>query len=128
MQDWYDTHKSVNVTHHTNEMKDKNHRRPQVSPVLQALRGGCACVCAVYVTVPCVDFLSTTTIETQNSSITTKTSGDPLYSHTHSSLIVKISFLKYFIYLFIYRGEGKEKERERNIIVWLPLTRPLTGD
>ena len=38
-------------------------------------------------------------------------------------------FLKIF-YLFIFTeiGEGREKERERNIIVCLPLVRPLTGD
>ena len=34
-------------------------------------------------------------------------------------------FLKYFIYLFLERGEGREKERERNINVWLPLAHPL---
>ena len=34
-------------------------------------------------------------------------------------------FLKYFIYLLLERGEGREKERERNISVWWPLTRPL---
>ena len=37
-------------------------------------------------------------------------------------------FLKYFIYLFLERGEGKEKERERNINVWIPLPTPPTGD
>ena len=30
-------------------------------------------------------------------------------------------FLKYCIYLFLERGEGREKEEERNIN-WLPLT------
>ena len=30
-------------------------------------------------------------------------------------------------YLFLERGEGKEKEWERNINVWLPLTRPAPG-
>ena len=35
---------------------------------------------------------------------------------------------KYFIYLFLERGEGREKERERNINVWLPLVHPPTGD
>ena len=25
MQDWYNIHKSINVTHHINKMKDKNH-------------------------------------------------------------------------------------------------------
>ena len=34
---------------------------------------------------------------------------------------------KYFIYLFLDRGEGWKKERESNITVWLPLTRPLLG-
>ena len=33
-------------------------------------------------------------------------------------------FLKYFIYLFLDRGEGREKKRERNINVWLPLVCP----
>ena len=38
------------------------------------------------------------------------------------------SFLKkYFIYLFLERGEGREKERERNINVWLPLHAPHWG-
>ena len=36
-------------------------------------------------------------------------------------------FFKDFIYLFLERGEGREKERERNINMWLPLTRPLLG-
>ena len=36
-------------------------------------------------------------------------------------------FLKYFIYLFLEREEGREKERERNINVWLPLTWPPLG-
>ena len=31
-----------------------------------------------------------------------------------------------FVYLFLETGEI-EKERERNINVWLPLTRPLLG-
>ena len=44
----------------------------------------------------------------------------------------QISFFRiYFflkkIYLVLERGEGREKERERNISVWLPLTRPLLG-
>ena len=37
------------------------------------------------------------------------------------------SFKKYFIYLFLERGEGREKERERNMNVWLPLACPLLG-
>ena len=40
---------------------------------------------------------------------------------------MKLFFKKYFIYLFLERGEGREKERERNINVWLPLVRPLRG-
>lgn len=32
------------------------------------------------------------------------------------------------MYLFLERGEEKKKERERNIKMWLPLTRPSTGD
>ena len=36
-------------------------------------------------------------------------------------------FLKYFIYLFLERGEGREKEREINIHVLLPLTCPQLG-
>ena len=39
-----------------------------------------------------------------------------------------IYILKYFIYLFLDRGEGREKERERNINVWLPLTHPKLGN
>ena len=34
---------------------------------------------------------------------------------------------KYFIYLFLEKGEGKEKERERNINMWLPLSHPRLG-
>ena len=44
-----------------------------------------------------------------------------------SSLPIYYIFLKDFIYLFLEGGEGREKERERNISVWLPLTRPLLG-
>ena len=33
---------------------------------------------------------------------------------------------KYFIY-FLDRRDRREKERERNISVWLPLTRPPRG-
>ena len=36
-------------------------------------------------------------------------------------------FFKYFIYLFLERGTGREKERERNINVWLPLMWPPLG-
>ena len=43
------------------------------------------------------------------------------------TFVIFLSFLKDFIYLFLDRGEGREKERERNINVWLPLTRPLLG-
>ena len=53
------------------------------------------------------------------------------------SLTLFLNFLKDFIclflffkifYLLIFRERGKEGERERNITVWLPLKRPLTGD
>ena len=43
-----------------------------------------------------------------------------VYTHILFSLF-------YFIYLFLERGKGREKEWERNINVWLPLTRPLLG-
>ena len=36
-------------------------------------------------------------------------------------------FKKFFIYLFLERGERREIERGRNINVWLPLKRPLLG-
>ena len=36
-------------------------------------------------------------------------------------------FLRYFIYLILERGEGREKEGERNINVWLPLVGPVLG-
>ena len=46
-------------------------------------------------------------------------------------LLILLLFFKYifkgFIYLFLERGEGREEERERNINVWLALTRPLLG-
>ena len=32
---------------------------------------------------------------------------------------------KDFIYFFIFRKKGRERERGRDIVVWLPLTRPL---
>ena len=38
--------------------------------------------------------------------------------------IIFKNYFKYFIYLFLERGEGREKERERNINVWLPLSCP----
>ena len=41
------------------------------------------------------------------------------------SLLIVV-FFKYFIYLFLERGEGKKKERERNISVVAPHT-PLLG-
>ena len=31
------------------------------------------------------------------------------------------------MYLFLERGGGREEERERNMNVWLPLTRPKLG-
>ena len=34
---------------------------------------------------------------------------------------------RFFIYSFLERGEDKEKERERNINVWLLLTRLILG-
>ena len=37
-------------------------------------------------------------------------------------------FLKYFIYLFLERGEGREKEREINIHVYVASHVPSTGD
>ena len=36
-------------------------------------------------------------------------------------------YFKYFTYLFLERGEGKEKERETNISVWVPIMCPLLG-
>ena len=46
---------------------------------------------------------------------------------SHTSQDKNVFSKKDFIYLFLERGEGREKERERNINVWLPLTRPLVG-
>ena len=40
---------------------------------------------------------------------------------------ISLHLKKIFIYLFLDRREGRAKERERNICVWLPLTRPLLG-
>ena len=40
--------------------------------------------------------------------------------------LVTIRFFKNILFIFD-RGEGREEERERNIGVWLPLTRPLLG-
>ena len=38
-------------------------------------------------------------------------------------------FLFFFqiLFLFVFRERGGEKERQRNINVWLPLSRPLLG-
>ena len=46
-----------------------------------------------------------------------------------SSCEVKNFLFKDFTYLFLERREEKEKERDRdrNIIVWLPLARPVLG-
>ena len=35
--------------------------------------------------------------------------------------------LFFLFFFFRQRGEGRKKERERNINVWLPLTRPILG-
>ena len=35
-------------------------------------------------------------------------------------------FLRFYLFILDRRG-GREKERERNINVWLPLTRPYWG-
>ena len=40
----------------------------------------------------------------------------------------RVYFLKYFIYLFLERGEGREKERERNIDHLIASCIPPTGD
>ena len=43
-------------------------------------------------------------------------------------LVLKVHFLKrFFVFLLLERGEGREKEMERNINVWLPLLHPLLG-
>ena len=42
--------------------------------------------------------------------------------------VILQSFIKYFVYLFLDRGERREKERERNISVWLPLLCPALGN
>ena len=40
-----------------------------------------------------------------------------------------IIFKRCYLFIFRQRGwEGREKERERNIDVWLPLTRPPARD
>ena len=44
-------------------------------------------------------------------------------SYCCSITVVCFFFKK--IYLFLEKGERGEKERERNINVWLPLSRPL---
>ena len=41
--------------------------------------------------------------------------------------LILYSLFKDFIYLFLERGEGRNIEWERNINVWLPLTRPSVG-
>ena len=40
---------------------------------------------------------------------------------------LELIFKKYFIYLLLETGEGREKEGERNINVWLPFTHPPLG-
>ena len=48
---------------------------------------------------------------------------------TKITILVVIELVPYlfFFILFIFRGEGREKESDRNINVWLPLTRPHWG-
>ena len=41
-------------------------------------------------------------------------------------LTIQFLFLRFYLFIFRQRG-GREKEKERNINVWLPLTRPLLG-
>ena len=41
---------------------------------------------------------------------------------------IQFFFKKYFIYLFLDRGEEREKERERHKNMWLPLTCPTLGN
>ena len=41
-------------------------------------------------------------------------------------LTIQFLFLRFYLFIFRQRG-GREKEKERNINVWLPLTRPLWG-
>ena len=43
---------------------------------------------------------------------------------------IKILFIKRFkrFYLFLFREGKGGRKRERNINVWLPLTRPLLGN
>ena len=36
-------------------------------------------------------------------------------------------FLRFYIYLFLERGKGREEEGEDNSDVWLPLTWPPLG-
>ena len=61
------------------------------------------------------------------------TRNDNDHTNTLRRKLMITSFLSFFppkalfIYLFLERGEGREKERERNISVWLPLTRPPMG-
>ena len=43
-----------------------------------------------------------------------------MFCFPHLSLAV--FFKKYFVYLFLESGEGREEERKRNISVWLPPT------
>ena len=36
-------------------------------------------------------------------------------------------FIRFYLFTFLDKGEGREKERERNINMWLLLTHPLLG-
>ena len=36
-------------------------------------------------------------------------------------------FLRFYLFIVLDRGEGREKERERNIHMWLPPMCPLLG-
>ena len=52
----------------------------------------------------------------------------PILFLTTPWLLSLFFLLRFYLFYFLERGDGREKERQRNINVWLPLTWPPTGD
>ena len=44
-----------------------------------------------------------------------------------TDLTFSLFFKRFYLFIFLERGDGKEKERERNISMWLPPKHPPSG-
>ena len=98
MQGWYNIHKSVNVIHHVNKMKDKNFMIISVDGE-KAL----SLICMIQMIIFTSWFVRISNIE-------------GLAQIMHTPFFLRL-------YLFLERGDGREK----NISVWLPLMCPQLG-